>query len=179
MADFNQALERVLAFEGGYSFDSDDPGGETIFGISRRAHPNWVGWDAVDVQSDDWKRHAGWQTVGVHFQGLVKRIYTTYWDAIHGDELPQRLATFLFDTAVNMGVAAAVVMFEQELFGSSDGVWDEATSEAIKGRTDLDDILAGLVKRRIDRYERIIARRPASAKYRKGWLRRVKEVSAC
>jgi hypothetical protein len=37
---FNQAIENVLKNEGGYVNDPYDPGGETIFGISKRIYPH-------------------------------------------------------------------------------------------------------------------------------------------
>ena len=37
--DFDQAFERVIGHEGGYVNDPRDPGGETKYGISRRAYP--------------------------------------------------------------------------------------------------------------------------------------------
>jgi lysozyme family protein len=38
--NFDKALSFVLSWEGGYSNDPDDPGGETNFGISKRSYPN-------------------------------------------------------------------------------------------------------------------------------------------
>ena len=40
MSSFQKAIEFVLRWEGGYVNDPDDPGGETNFGISKRAHPD-------------------------------------------------------------------------------------------------------------------------------------------
>ena len=37
---FLKAVEMVLAHEGGYSCDPQDPGGETKFGISKKSYPN-------------------------------------------------------------------------------------------------------------------------------------------
>ena len=34
----DNAIEKTLAHEGGYVNDPDDPGGETNFGISKRAY---------------------------------------------------------------------------------------------------------------------------------------------
>ena len=48
MADFAKALGRTLKNEGTYSLDPADPGGETVFGISRRWHPEWTGWATID-----------------------------------------------------------------------------------------------------------------------------------
>jgi len=38
-APFQQAFERTIGFEGGYANDPRDPGGETKYGISKRAYP--------------------------------------------------------------------------------------------------------------------------------------------
>ena len=39
MKDFDKALKFVLKWEGGYSNDPNDPGGETKYGISKRSYP--------------------------------------------------------------------------------------------------------------------------------------------
>ena len=38
--DFDVAFERLIGHEGGYVNNPSDPGGETKFGISRRAYPS-------------------------------------------------------------------------------------------------------------------------------------------
>ena len=40
MAHFERAIDKTLAWEGGYVNDPKDPGGETKYGISKRAHPD-------------------------------------------------------------------------------------------------------------------------------------------
>ena len=40
LTNFQTAIKFVLEKEGGYVFDKTDPGGETNYGISKRAHPN-------------------------------------------------------------------------------------------------------------------------------------------
>jgi len=37
---FLKAVEMVLAHEGGYVNDPNDPGGETKYGISKRSYPS-------------------------------------------------------------------------------------------------------------------------------------------
>jgi len=49
MADFNKAFQLILAHEGGYINDSDDPGGETYKGIARKMNPDWLGWHIIDL----------------------------------------------------------------------------------------------------------------------------------
>ncbi|MBI5343968.1 MAG: hypothetical protein HZB83_01285, partial [Deltaproteobacteria bacterium] len=39
MDNFERAIAFVLRHEGGYANDPRDPGGETNFGISKRAYP--------------------------------------------------------------------------------------------------------------------------------------------
>lgn len=81
---FDKILTFTLGWEGGYSFDKDDPGGETKYGISKRSYPN------------------------ENIKGLTldraKEIYKhDYWNpflAISDD----KLLMAAFDTAVNIGV---------------------------------------------------------------------------
>src|SRR5215831_5610637 len=42
MSAFDQAFEIVVGHEGGYSNNSSDPGGETMYGISKRSYPDIV-----------------------------------------------------------------------------------------------------------------------------------------
>ena len=85
MADFSKAIGFVLANEGGYANNPSDPGGETNFGISKRAYPyldikNLTRDDAITIyERDYWK-----------FRGLAS----------------QRIATKVFDEFVNSGLHA-------------------------------------------------------------------------
>ena len=54
MADFSKSIAVVLAHEGGYVSDPQDPGGETLYGIARNDFPTWPGWASVDT----YKRNA-------------------------------------------------------------------------------------------------------------------------
>lgn len=82
---FQRAVERVLKAEGGYVNDPVDRGGETKYGISKRANPE------VDIAS---------LTVD-----QAKDIYRKkYWEAIDAPSLPPLLREVAFDAAVNQGV---------------------------------------------------------------------------
>ncbi len=84
-ADFDTALAAVFRAEGGYVNDPVDRGGETKFGISRRAHPG------VDIRNLTREQAA--------------EIYRReYWDAIGADRLPPEMREVAFDAAVNQGV---------------------------------------------------------------------------
>lgn len=93
--NFPRALKFVLAHEGGYSNNPKDPGGETNFGISKRAHPS------VDIKALT--------------PGAAGAIYLAeYWVAAGCDQRLYPYDVVTFDTAVNMGVARAVELIEAE-----------------------------------------------------------------
>ena len=93
MSQFDRALDFVLRWEGGYSNDPDDPGGETKFGISRRAYP--------DVNIKDLTREGA--------AAIYKR---DYWDVFACDSRQADCALAIFDTCVNCGIARTALWLE-------------------------------------------------------------------
>lgn len=116
MADFNKEIDKVLKFEGLYVNDPDDSGGETYMGISRKNNPKWVGWGVIDEE-----KKKGIKNINTRLKqnesltNSVKLYYKIhYWDVMLLDEVPnQRIAHQMFDTAVNMGVTAAIRFAQQ------------------------------------------------------------------
>ena len=186
MADFKAALKKTLLLEGGYVNDPKDYGGETNFGISKKAHPE------EDIKNMTAER-AG-------------RIYKhRYWDALRLDELDhQGIAEELFDTAVNIGrnraanylqtalslvisainanktvLAAAgdVHQIEQVVIDGLVGPKTLAAFKAVRESHYLADtvmlkVLNGL---QLSRYMELVTSNPALAKYFIGWVdKRVK-----
>lgn len=86
--DLRKALEFTLKWEGGYSNDPTDPGGETKWGISKRAHPN------VDI-----KNLTPDQALDIYDK--------EYWQPSGCDGIPFPCNVAVFDTAVNCGVHRA------------------------------------------------------------------------
>lgn len=84
MKDFEKALQFVLKWEGGYSNDPNDPGGETKYGISKRSYPE------LDISKLTLKQ-------------AEKIYYENYWLKTGCDQLPYPFNIVVFDTAVNMG----------------------------------------------------------------------------
>lgn len=94
MDAFEHAVTLTLQHEGGYSNDPSDPGGETNYGISKRAYPK------EDIKG---------MTVA-----RAKEIYCRdYW--MRGAHLidDPSLATKFFDLCVNVGVYRASVLLQQ------------------------------------------------------------------
>jgi lysozyme family protein len=88
MSAFDTIIDMVLVHEGGYVDHSSDPGGETKYGISKRAYPDV---DIKNLTKED-----------------AKELYRKdYWDRIKGDELPASVACVVVDYAVNSGVSRA------------------------------------------------------------------------
>jgi lysozyme family protein len=86
---FQTALTFTLQEEGGYSFDPQDPGGETNFGISKRSYPHLdIKNLTIDQASDIYYRDY-WMAAGCY------RIKS------------ETLAAKLFDLAVNTGPRSA------------------------------------------------------------------------
>ena len=117
MADFAKYYPLLLANEGGYVFDPNDPGGETWRGVSRVFNPHWRGWALVDAA----KARASWPPnsrvyprnklatailrQNVALAALVQGFYRAqYWDSLRlGEITSQAIASQLCDIGVNTG----------------------------------------------------------------------------
>ena len=109
---FEQALEHVLRFEGGYVNDPHDPGGETIYGISRRHHPD--AWANGKPTKDDAK--------GIYFRD--------YWKRCRCSDLPAAVAVQVFDSAINQGAKDAVRFLQLASGATPDGIIGPMTIKA-------------------------------------------------
>lgn len=110
MADFKIALDELLTWEGYYSLDPNDPGGETYCGISRKNWPNWEGWSTIDTIKKD-REDAGVDPPIKHNENLGLDIpvydfyHHNYWFAADYSYLTdQTAANKVFQHNVNMGV---------------------------------------------------------------------------
>ena len=115
---FDIAIERTLAHEGGYVNDPADPGGETNFGISKRAYPEL----SIATLTRD-------QAISIY--------HRDYWTTPGISQIKNpTLAVKLFDLGVNMGTGRAVKLLQQAInrFGSdlvADGILGPATAAAV------------------------------------------------
>lgn len=163
MADFTRAINFVLRHEGGYVNDPNDPGGETNFGISKRAHPE------VDIAN----------LTATKAAEIYKR---DYWKRVRGDDLPDCTALALLDWTVHSGDHA--VRAAQTRVGTlRDGILGPVTLAAIQAMTDTPDRDRDFAEKLcMDRAlfaGRWIARKPAErGKFAPGFMVRLVDLVA-
>lgn len=111
---FDEAFDTLIGHEGGYVNDARDPGGETKFGISKRAYPD------VEIA-----------TLTIE---QAKTIYKRdYWDRAMCDQLPEAVAFQVFDTAVNSGIGQAIRFLQRAVGVADDGRVGPLTIRAVRG----------------------------------------------
>ena len=165
MADLARALPFVLRHEGGWSDDAADPGGATNFGITLATAQRHGIMDADALRAITPEQ--------------VEAIYRQdYWRFDGIDD--QAVATKVFDMAVNMGLRTAVHLVQEVLNGlgaavQEDGYWGPNTLAALNACRP-DRVLDLLCLESAEHYQLLVANRPASGKFLKGWLARAAEV---
>ncbi len=170
MADFNTAFQLMIAHEGGYVNDPDDPGGETYKGVARKIFSKWNGWTTVDIL----KRQSGFPAnldKDAELQGAVTDFYrVTFWDPMKGDQITdQEVASSIFDFGVNAGLSSSASLAQMVIGAKADGVIGPKSIEILNAFNS-DHFLAAFTVAKIARYVNIVMKRPASRKYFYGWV---------
>jgi Glycosyl hydrolase 108 len=96
MTDFAAAVALVLEHEGGYVNDPNDPGGETNFGISKRAYPD------LDIRA-------------LTREGAIGFYRRDYWTPAMDAAPTQELANCALDCAVNQGPAVCRLLYDDDI----------------------------------------------------------------
>ena len=152
MSPFDKAIAFTLAQEGGYSNDPNDSGGETNFGISKRAYPN----EGIK---------------GMTVERAAELYRRDYWDKAGCNFLPAPVAILLFDGAVNQGPVRVVRLLQAAVAVRQDGVIGPDTLRAVE-KFGIRNTLSALAGKRALEY----AIHPQVTLYGYGWFRR---LAAC
>lgn len=114
---FDEAFTKLLGHEGGYSNHPNDPGGETMWGVTKRvAVANGYKGPMRDLKVE-----------------FAKQIYRkSYWDAVYADLLPEGVRYAVFDAAVNSGPKQAIKWLQKALEVDDDGVIGPQTKKALQ-----------------------------------------------
>lgn len=182
MQTVREIAQEIVAREGGFVNDPDDPGGATKYGVTihtmRRLGLDLTGDGRVDVS--DVRR--------LSREDAVEIFLDHYFDRPRIFELPKVLQASVFDMYVNAGANAVKIL--QRLLGqmgyeaSVDGVIGPQTIQAAQAASAPDPLALrdayGVARRNY--YFRLADRRPASRKYARtrkgekgGWIRRAEE----
>ena len=149
---FEEAVKIILTYEGGYAFDSQDPGGETRFGISKRQYPdldikNLTESEAIEIYRRD------------------------YWAPIKPLLLPERLRLCVFDCAVNQGVTRAIRILQGSVGAKQDGVLGPMTIDAVRSMPEK-EVLKSMCELRLIHYAKL----PHFPRFGAGWCRRLIDI---
>ena len=116
---FDIIFKRTCEFEGVYSDEPTDPGGETYSGISRRSWPNWKGWDIVDKYKKLYGTGSKFKAAIVKdtvLQSAIKEFYKEeFWDKCKGDKIGGKIGQAVFDFAVNAGTSVAQSILQKSV----------------------------------------------------------------
>jgi lysozyme family protein len=115
--NFELAFERLLEHEGGYSNHPNDPGGETMFGITLRvARRNGYAGAMRDLS--------------IELADKIAR--EEYWNTVRADELPDAVRFDVFDTAYNSGPNRSIKLLQKACRVKDDGILGPITLTAAR-----------------------------------------------
>lgn len=166
MTAFDVAVARVLESEGDAFTDAPhDKGGPTKFGITERT---LLAAKFRHLVSEE-------RLVATLTREEAIEIYRAlYWQAIHADALPPRVAYVLFDAAVNSGVTSAATWLQKTLvewgqFVAIDGVIGHDTIVAAGRVANLAD---AVLATRAQALFAEVQKDPTQGAWLHGWLTR-------
>ncbi|CAB4127084.1 zliS Lysozyme family protein [uncultured Caudovirales phage] len=170
---FDFAVNAVLINEGGFSNDTNDPGGATNFGVTQHD---------LDEYSKELKLPSLVNNLTID---NAKTFYhAVYWEKYYYENIQSlKIAIKVFDLAVNMGPSEAHTLIQRALNWCGyrlieDGILGPKTFAAINetclhGREE--ELDTNLKEEATHYYETITEENPKLYKFLKGWLHRADE----
>ena len=151
--NFDQAFHTLLGHEGGYSNHPNDPGGETMWGVTA-AVARGAGYSGPmrDMPTDTAK-------------GIYRDLY---WTPVRADELPAPVRYAVFDAAVNSGPGQAVRWLQRAAGVADDGKLGPVSMAAITA-ADPEALLRKMLAARLA----FMSSLPAWPAFGRGWARRI------
>ena len=151
--NFDAAFTRLLGHEGSSSNHKDDPGGETMWGITIAvARANGYNAPMRDLPVE-----------------TAKAIYRkAYWTPCRCDDLPAAVRFDVFDAAVNSGTVQAIKWLQRAIGATADGIVGPVTLKTVAEQH------PDAVRRRFNGARlKMLADTPHWASFGRGWARRV------
>jgi len=157
---FPPCLSAVLAVEGGFVDDPQDPGGMTNLGVTAGAWQGWVGHAPSQAEM----RALTPDVVGPFYRA-------NYWRAVNGDALPPGVNLVLFDHAVNAGAGRAGRLVQALIGAVQDGNIGPRTLEALQQWVGSHS-LGAAVHQLMDGRRAFYQSRPGFPRFGQGWINR-------
>ena len=154
--NFSTAFDKLLGHEGGYANHPSDPGGETMWGITKRvAAQNGYTGDMRSMPVE-----------------TARAIYKSmYWDAVQAENLPADIRYIVFDSAVNSGVVQAARWLQRACGVKDDGIIGPQTIRAANAlHTD------GLKRKILAQRLRFLAGLANWPAFSRGWAARIADL---
>jgi len=148
MIDFDDAIERILAHEGGYVNNPADPGGETQWGIAKRSYPT------VNIKT-------------LTREGAKSIYLRDFWAPVAAKISDSALCFQVLDAAVNHGIGNAIRFLQRAIGVADDGAFGPASIAALNARDPHDVHLLFMA----ERFE-FWAKLKTFDTFGRGWVRR-------
>lgn len=156
--NFERSFDIVMSFEGGYvspeaAAAAGDPGGETKYGISKKAHPE------LDIKN-------------LTLEKAKEIAKINYWDKARCDVMPWPICFLVFNFAYLCGVKRAIMILQKSLGITEDGIVGRATvAELVKAN--MVDNKPVIAIRYITNMYKFLKSLKAWDKFKNGWMSRL------
>lgn len=150
---FDEAFTALIGNEGGYSNHPEDPGGETMWGITARvARQAGYSGSMRDLPLDTAKMIACNQ----------------YWSSVRANELPSQVRFDVFDASYNSGPKQAIKWLQRAAGATDDGIFGPGTLAAV------DKIDPDVLCKRFNGHRlKFFTSLPTWSSFGKGWANRI------
>lgn len=152
--EFLKHVKKVIEYEGGYTNDPDDAGGETKYGIAKTYYPN------VDIYN-------------LTYEDAVNIYFNDYWVKNRIYNVPKHLRFIAFDSCVIPGPTFTRYELQKLAGVTQDGIIGPVTAKALMN-VSADEFSAA----RWNYFLKKIRDRPVNEKFRAGWWKRCEKALA-
>jgi len=149
---FQKAMKFVREAEGGYYNHPNDPGGETMYGITKRDYPD------LDIKN-------------LSREKADEIFYNDYWLPSVADKLSEPAYISYFDSVVNAGRKQANKFLQRALSVAANGVVGPVTLKAAD-QANAKQLANKIIDQRQTFYVNLSESRPKLSVFLKGWTNR-------
>lgn len=166
MDRFQELMDTVFKWEGGFVNNPFDNGGPTNFGITHTVLAKWRGVAGVTV--NDVRNMTKAEAVEI--------FRNRYWKKIRGDSLPPPIDLIVMDGAVNHGVTNMSRMLQEAVGVEADGRIGDDTVQATTAATASGEALIDLAVRLAEMRKRRYLNHDDASHFLAGWRNRLNDV---